>query len=687
VNVIYDRLTPFQHGGAGSAVLLSVQDSIGNSLGFGSIPDWNRFAVPPEPTGGVATINLGELPPGTYSGLKLYEMYQNGGTFQVRSYVIPDFTVVPQNNNPVFDIFFTINGMNDAFYEVGQQAQFQVDMGVYNPGTYPNAECRYRITREGTFPFFIEEPVVPSTIGDWIPINCNEYQNGKFVKPATFVEASAHLDLTPDTENIVYFQARQAPSATWNQIERHIKVIAMPSPPIVTGPVYLAPWTNGVYTLVTSDSPAFPNIEYEIDWDGDGFFESRSLGGFGPSDVPKIVTNSFPSGTYTARFKTVTDSGIESEVVQKVINVADGFPPSDPIILGPSNVVRGVSNTYTLQSDDPDGGFLRYVIDWNRNNATFNPVFGDDTQVMEMSGIGVNVSRIFNILSPPSYPFDVWAVDETGLHSNKVTHTVNVTNLSAQLRLWGTPGAGSVLINGITRCTFTLANPSCVYTLPRNQPYLLTAETNAGFEFREWDGSAFGFPCQGSNTSNCSFALNSSQDVNLLFNDLTPNTPPAVNAGPDQTMSPTANSVILNGSAFDADGDSLTYAWTNSSKPTGAVNPIISSPQALSTNVTSLNTVGDYWFLLTADDGTVVSGDTVKITVNSVANQNGICGAANNKKYAAAPPVAYRCAVGTNSGFITTGTGWRWKCDGVNGGAQSGFCNATKLKTDFIETN
>jgi hypothetical protein len=84
---------------------------------------------------------------------------------------------------------------------------------------------------------------------------------------------------------------------------------------------------------------------------------------------------------------------------------------------------------------------------------------------------------------------------------------------------------------------------------------------------------------------------------------------------------------------------------------------------------------------------TGTGGNISNCSAPKLVAQNGICGAANNKKYAAAPPVAYRCSVGTNSGFITTGTGWRWKCDGVNGGAQSGFCNATKLKTDFIETN
>src|SRR4051812_7456848 len=48
------------------------------------------------------------------------------------------------------------------------------------------------------------------------------------------------------------------------------------------------------------------------------------------------------------------------------------------------------------------------------------------------------------------------------------------------------------------------------------------------------------------------------------------NTPPSANAGPDQAVQ-LGSTVTLNGSASsDVDGDSLSFAWTMTARPTGS---------------------------------------------------------------------------------------------------------------------
>ena len=99
----------------------------------------------------------------------------------------------------------------------------------------------------------------------------------------------------------------------------------------------------------------------------------------------------------------------------------------------------------------------------------------------------------------------------------------------------------------------------------------------------------------------------------------TPNTSPVANAGPDQTVASTATATLDGSGSTDADGGSLTYAWTQTSgtsvtlSSTTASQPTFTAP--------TLN-IGDaaatLVFSLTVNDGTDNStADTVSITVNA----------------------------------------------------------------------
>ncbi len=104
----------------------------------------------------------------------------------------------------------------------------------------------------------------------------------------------------------------------------------------------------------------------------------------------------------------------------------------------------------------------------------------------------------------------------------------------------------------------------------------------------------------------------------LIRNGALTNKPPTANAGPDQTIILPTNSVNLSGTGIDSDGTVSSYLWTKISGPTGCTIVNINSA---STSVTGL-TQGVYNLELTVTDNSgAVGKDTMKVTVNSAANQ------------------------------------------------------------------
>ncbi|MBL8267484.1 Ig-like domain-containing protein [Steroidobacter sp.] len=105
--------------------------------------------------------------------------------------------------------------------------------------------------------------------------------------------------------------------------------------------------------------------------------------------------------------------------------------------------------------------------------------------------------------------------------------------------------------------------------------------------------------------------------LSWTINAVNANTRPVANAGPDQTVR-TGALVTLNGTgSTDADGDSLTYAWTMTSRPSGSTAVLSSSIAAMPTFTPDRG--GTYVLSLIVNDGRVNSvADEVRIsTVNS----------------------------------------------------------------------
>lgn len=98
------------------------------------------------------------------------------------------------------------------------------------------------------------------------------------------------------------------------------------------------------------------------------------------------------------------------------------------------------------------------------------------------------------------------------------------------------------------------------------------------------------------------------------------NIAPVANAGPDQNKSIFSGTTsTLTGSGTDSDGTIASYSWAFTSGPTTAT---ITTPNAATTAVTGLTTVGDYVFTLTVTDntgGTHSDAVTIKMVNNNVA--------------------------------------------------------------------
>ncbi len=103
-------------------------------------------------------------------------------------------------------------------------------------------------------------------------------------------------------------------------------------------------------------------------------------------------------------------------------------------------------------------------------------------------------------------------------------------------------------------------------------------------------------------------------EVTITVNGSSPqNQLPTANAGPDQSITLPQNSVQLNGSGSDPDGNIISYAWSKLSGPSGGS---IASPNAASTQVSSLNQ-GTYVFRLTVtDNNNATRSDDVNVIVS-----------------------------------------------------------------------
>ncbi|MCF2857919.1 glycosyl hydrolase family 18 protein [Pseudoalteromonas sp. SMS1] len=106
-----------------------------------------------------------------------------------------------------------------------------------------------------------------------------------------------------------------------------------------------------------------------------------------------------------------------------------------------------------------------------------------------------------------------------------------------------------------------------------------------------------------------------SDDVRIMVSDSKVNTPPVVNAGASQQVDSGAQKVVLDGSATaDADGDTLSFSWTQVSGPTVTLSSINSSKSSFA--LPAVTQKAQLVFRLTvSDNGVDMYNDTTTVTI------------------------------------------------------------------------
>jgi len=114
-------------------------------------------------------------------------------------------------------------------------------------------------------------------------------------------------------------------------------------------------------------------------------------------------------------------------------------------------------------------------------------------------------------------------------------------------------------------------------------------------------------------TDSC--GLQSEPDTVLIS---TTNAPPVADAGPDQSVTELGTLVTLDGSqSYDDDGDTVTYAWTLTSKPSGS-GAVLSDPFNATLSFTA-DVQGEYVIELVVNDGLATSDpDFVIVSFNNL---------------------------------------------------------------------
>jgi PKD repeat protein len=269
-----------------------------------------------------------------------------------------------------------------------------------------------------------------------------------------------------------------------------------------------------------------------------------------------------------------------------IAHVSLNLPPTAVIVASSDHGIAPL----TVQLDgtastDPEGGPLSYY--WNLSTGE---VFGTPTVTKEFTANGV-------------YRVTLVVTDNRGQSAGTTTMIeVTTPNATPTLLPTATPQAGSAPLPVSFRANaYDLNLDPLSYSWTFGDGTTSTEENpthlfNAAGTYVTWvtvsDGQA---------TASASLTI----EV----------TGPTADAGPDQTASQNS-AVVLSGTAFDPDGDLLTYSWAVTTKPEGSA-PTLANPDTLSPTFTP-DLPGDYTLTLTATDGKTSASDSVVIsTLNS----------------------------------------------------------------------
>jgi len=306
---------------------------------------------------------------------------------------------------------------------------------------------------------------------------------------------------------------------------------------------------------------------------------------------------------------TVTDNsgGIGTSVVQITVNAAN-IPPV--VSAGNSKSITLPANLTTLNgsASDADGTIKSYQ--WTKvSGPSACNIVNANSATTDVSGLTEGV-----------YQFKLSVTDNDGaLSSATVQITVNApanippvatagTDKSITLPTNGTSltGSGSDADGTIASYQWTKISGPAAYNI-----------VNPASPVTDVSGLVQGiYQFQLTVKDNKGDTGSAVMQINVIA---AANIPPTASAGPDKSTTLPVNSVSLNGSGNDADGNIVSYQWTKISGPSTFT---IVTANAASTDVTNL-VEGTYQFQLTVKDNKGDAGaSTVHVIVNKATTNN-----------------------------------------------------------------
>ena len=520
----------------------------------------------------------------------MYQTYKTDGTTlnKVVRYTLANVTVSED--------LVLVDGIPGASYHDGGRIQFGPDGNLYittgdagNPSLAQDLDSLagkiLRITREGAIPQ--DNPFSNSAVWSWghrNPQGMDWDGSGNLI--ATEHGPSGERGEAHDEINLILPGANYG----WPETVGDESMAGMQDPLLHTGSETWAPsgsefydgdmipgWT-GKYFVANLRGEHLRMIDLDLSNNGTHSHEGLFEGQFGR--LRDVQTG--PDGFLYLLTSNRDGRGSPVSNDDRILKIVPVF---DSALSRPANVLTyGLEASPAGASMDPATGTFTWRPAEDQNGIHTITVTvsdgngGTNSQEVQVTVNEVNVAPIVDAGS-----------DQTALEGQTVMLNGTATDADGDslTYLWSHNSSLAIQLANST-------SPSTTFAVPA-----VDADTAVTFTLTVDDGTT---------TATDSFEVTVT-DIQIL------NSPPVADAGSDQTALE-GQTVMLNGTATDADGDSLTYLWSHNSSL--AIQLANSTSPSTTFAAPAVDADTEITFTLTVNDGLTDSTDTVLVTVNDV---------------------------------------------------------------------
>ena len=520
----------------------------------------------------------------------MYQTYKTDGTTlnKVVRYTLANVTVSED--------LVLVDGIPGASYHDGGRIQFGPDGNLYittgdagNPSLAQDLDSLagkiLRITREGAIPQ--DNPFSNSAVWSWghrNPQGMDWDGSGNLI--ATEHGPSGERGEAHDEINLILPGANYG----WPETVGDESMAGMQDPLLHTGSETWAPsgsefydgdmipgWT-GKYFVANLLGEHLRMIDLDLSNNGTHSHEGLFEGQFGRLRDVQTGPDGFLyllTSNRDGRGSPVSDD----DRILKIVPVFDSAlsRPANVLTYGLEASPAGASmdpatGTFTWRPAEDQNGIHTITVTVSDGNG------GTNSQEVQVTVNEVNVAPIVDAGS-----------DQTALEGQTVMLNGTATDADGDslTYLWSHNSSLAIQLANSTSPSTTFAAPA------------VDADTAVTFTLTVDDGTT---------TATDSFEVTVT-DIQIL------NSPPVADAGSDQTALE-GQTVMLNGTATDADGDSLTYLWSHNSSL--AIQLANSTSPSTTFAAPAVDADTEITFTLTVNDGLTDSTDTVLVTVNDV---------------------------------------------------------------------